>query len=194
MAASLFCYAGGGSAIGSPLSSTLGFIRIVSTEVLHKHWSEIRRVVERGQASSLYCSIASVDEDGAPTVTPIGTVFLGAAPSGFFFDRYTSDLGRNIAANGKICLLAVNSGKWFWLRSLMAGRFASPPGVRLYGTAGPLRKATPGELRQIENRIRSSRWLKGTQLIWSSFTHVRDLEFTSFRPVSYPVMMEHLWQ
>lgn len=166
----------------------------MSTEVLYKHWSEIRRVVERGQSSSLYCSIASVSEDGAPTITPIGTVFLGSEPSGFFFDRYTSDLGKNIDANGKICLLAVNSGKWFWLRSFLSGRFASPPGVRLYGTAGPLREATSDELSQIESRIRSSKWLKGTQLIWSSFTHVRDLEFTSFRPVTYPVMMERLWQ
>lgn len=167
---------------------------MVTIEVLHKHWPDIRRVVERGQASSLYCSIASVGDDGTPTVTPIGTVFLGSKPGGFFFDRYTSDLGKNINANGKICLLAVNSGKLFWLRSFLLGRFTSPPGVRLYGTAGPLRKATSEELGQIENRIRSAKWLKGTQLIWSSFTHVRDLEFTSFRPVSYPAMMEHLWQ
>jgi uncharacterized protein len=169
-------------------------IKIMNTEAIHKHWSDIRSVVERGQTSSLYCSIASVSNDGMPTITPIGTVFLGLNANGFFFDRYTSDLGRNINANGRICLLAVNSGKLFWLRSFLLGRFTSPPGVRLYGTAGPLREATPGELKQIESRVRSLKWLKGTQLIWSSFTHVRDLEFTSFRPVNYPVMMEHLWQ
>ncbi len=169
-------------------------IKIMSTEALLKHWPEIRRVVERGQFSSLYCSIASVGEDGTPTVTPIGTVFLGSEPSGFFFDRYTSDLGKNIDANGRICLLAVNSGKFFWLKSFLLGQFRSPPGVRLYGTAGPLREATPSELGQIESRVRSTKWLRGNRLIWSSFTHVRDLEFTSFRPVSYPAMMEHLWQ
>ena len=166
----------------------------MSLDALFKHWPEVRRVVARGQASSLHCAIATVSEDGAPTVTPIGAVFLGAGPRGFFFDRYTSELGRNIDANGKVCLLAVHSGKWFWLRSFFSGRFTSPPGVRLYGTAGPLRAATPDELRQIEERVRSSTWLKGSQLIWSSFTHVRDLEFTSFRPVSSPVRMERLWQ
>ena len=166
----------------------------MSTQSLQKHWPEIRRVVERGQASSLYCSIASVGEDGMPTVAPIGTVFLGSGPHGIFFDRYTSELSKNIDTNGKVCLLAVNSAKWFWLKSFLLGRFVSPPGVRLYGTAGPLREATRDELAKIEERVRSTKWLKGTQLIWSSFTHVRDLEFTSFRPVSYPAMMERLWQ
>jgi hypothetical protein len=172
----------------------LGVIKAMSTESITKHWPEIRRVVERGQASSLYCSIASVGEDGAPSVTPIGTVFLGPNATGFFFDRYTSALGRNINANGKVCLLAVNSGKLFWLWSFLVGRFASPPGVRLYGTAGPLREATPAERAQIERQVRSARWLKGARLLWSSFTHVRDLQFTSFRPVNYPAMMERLWQ
>lgn len=161
---------------------------------IEERWPEIRRVVMRGQVSSLYCSIASVSEDGVPSVTPIGTVFLRDYPSGFFFDRYTSVLGKNIDANGKVCLLAVNSGKAFWLRSFLLGRFVSPPGVRLYGTAGPLREASSAELDQIEKRVRPTRWLKGSRLIWSSFTHVRDIQFTSYRPVTYPAMMEHLWQ
>ena len=161
---------------------------------IETHWPEIRRVVEHGQASSLYCAIASVGEGGEPTVTPVGTVFLRPDLSGFLFDQYTSALGRNIDANGKVCLLAVNSGKAYWLRSFLMGRFVSPPGVRLYGTASQLRAASPDELGQIERRVRPTRWLKGSRLLWSSFTHVRDIKFTSFRPVSYPAMMEHLWQ
>ncbi len=166
----------------------------MSTTSIEEAWPEIRRVVLRGQASSLHCSIASVGERSVPTVTPIGTVFLGEYPSGFFFDRYTSALGKNIDANGKICLLAVNSSKAFWLHSFLLGRFTEPPGVRLYGTAGPLREATSAELSQIAKRVRSTKWLKGSRLIWSSFTHVRNLRFTSFRPVTYPSMTEHLWQ
>jgi uncharacterized protein len=166
----------------------------MSDHALHKHWPQIRSIVERGQASSLYCSIASVSGDGTPTVTPIGTVFLNSSASGFFFDRYTSELSKNIDANGKVCLLAVNSSKLFWLKSLLTGRFATAPGVRLYGSAGPLREATPNELAQIERRLRSIKRLKGSQLIWSSFTHVRDLNFSTFRPVIYPHMTEGLWE
>jgi uncharacterized protein len=165
----------------------------MNTASIDVAWPEIRRAVLRGQSSSLHCSIASIGEDGVPTVTPIGTVFLHDHPGGFFFDRYTSTLSRNLDASSKICLMAVNSERFFWLRSLFLGRFTAPPGVRLYGAAGPLREATPAEREQIEQRVRATKWLKGSRLIWSSFTHVRDLEFTSFRPVTYPAMMERLW-
>jgi uncharacterized protein len=166
----------------------------VTNEALIRHWPEIQRVVEIGQRSSLYCSIATVGADGVPNVTPIGTVFLNPTPGGFFFDRYTSTLAASLDSNNGICLLAVDSRKIFWLRSLLLGRFRSPPGVRLYGTAGPLRPATESELQRIEARVQSAKRLKGGRLLWSSFTHVREFTFSSFRPVSYPVMMEGLWQ
>ncbi|MDF3833652.1 pyridoxamine 5'-phosphate oxidase family protein [Cupriavidus basilensis] len=157
-------------------------------------WPTIRDVIERGQRSSLYCALASVGADGMPTVTPIGTVFPRADQTAFFFDRYTSTLAANLAHSDRVCLMAVDSGKGFWFRSLLAGRFRQPPGVRLYGTVGPLRPATQAELQQIEARVKGSRWLKGTRMLWSSFTHVRDIRFTAFRPVAYPVMMDGLWE
>ena len=160
---------------------------------LEASWSAICEVVSSGQASSLYCAIATVGEDGQPNVTPIGTVFLRANQTGFFFDRYTSVLSSNLSTNNRICLLAVNSGKAYWFRSLLVGQFKSPPGVRLYGTASAMRQATPEELSQVESRVRKSRWLRGARMLWSDFEYVRDLDFTSFRPVSYPVMMHGLW-
>ncbi len=161
---------------------------------LAEHWPEIQALFARAQASSLHCSLASVSADGVPNVAPIGTVFLRDNSSGFYFDQYTNALAENIQANGRVCVMAVNSSKFYWLRSLLSGRFVSPPGVRLYGTAGPLREATSEELALVRARVSSTRWLKGNRLLWSNFTHVRDLGFSSFRPVVYPVMMEHLWR
>ncbi|MGB4765844.1 MAG: pyridoxamine 5'-phosphate oxidase family protein [Rugosibacter sp.] len=160
---------------------------------IEEHWSEIKLVVARGQMSTIYCSIASIAPDSTPNVTPIGTVFLRDDLSGYYFDHYTSALAKNIDANPNVCVMAVNAGRWFWLKSFWLGRFVSPPGVRLYGKAGPLREATPEEIRLIENRVRPTKWLKGSRLLWSGFTHVRDINFTSFRPITYPRMMEGLW-
>lgn len=89
--------------------------------------------------------------------------------------------------------VTVNAGLMFWLKALLAGRFSSPPGVRLSGKAGPLREATAQEVKDREHRVRRTKWLKGSRLLWTNFTHVREVTFTSFRPVIYPVMMEHLW-
>jgi len=160
---------------------------------IENQWKKIKWVVEQGQASTFYCSIASIAEDGTPNVTPIGTVFLNDDPSGYFFDHYAAALPQNIDRNPNVCLMAVNAGKWFWLKSFLFGQFVAPPGVRLFGTAGPKRQATPEEIRLIETRVKPSKWLKGAQLLWSDFSHVRDIKFNSYRPVTYPKMMSGLW-
>ena len=160
---------------------------------LDENWKKIKSVVEAGQSSSIYCSIASISEDGVPNVTPIGTVFLNDDPSGYYFDHYAAALSQNIDRNPNICLMAVNAGKWFWFKSFLGGQFVAPPGVRLYGTAGPRREASAEEIRLIEARVKPTKWLKGAQLLWSDFSHVRDIKFTSYRPVVYPKMMEGLW-
>jgi len=161
---------------------------------LANHWNDITRVIRSSQRSSLHCSIATVDDQGMPNVTPIGTVFLRDNYTGYFFDTYTSKMAANLEHNSQVCLSAVNTKTSFWLKSLFKGQFLSPPGVRLYGTVGPLRKATESEIAAVNKRIKPLSWSKGSKLIWSSFTHVRDIEFTDFRPVQYPKMMEHLWK
>jgi hypothetical protein len=160
---------------------------------IEREWHRIREVVARGQRSIVHCAIGSIGQDGMPNVTPVGTVFLRDDLSGYYFDQYASGLGRNIDANPRVCVMAVDGGRLFWMRSLFTGRFALPPGVRLYGTAGPRRAASDEELRLIQERTRPTQWLRGSRLLWSDFTHVRDIAFTGFRPVLYPKMMDGMW-
>ena len=161
---------------------------------LDGHWNQVREIVARGKRSTMHAAIAAVDADGAPHVTPVGTVFLREDHTGFYFDQYTEALARNVDADPRICLMAVDTSRMFWLRSLVAGRFAAPPGVRLYGTVGARRPATDDELELVGKSVRATQWSKGGKLLWSDFSHVRDIAFTGFRPVRYPVMMSHLWR
>ena len=160
---------------------------------LKHHWPEIQRVLQRGQASTMYCSLATINVDGTPNVTPVGTVFLRDDCTGYYFDHYATTLATNLDANPNVCVMAVNANRLFWLWSFVLGRFTSPPGIRLYGKAQPRRAASSEETAAIEAKVRPTKWLKGNRLLWSNFTHVRDIEFTSFRPVSYPVMTQGLW-
>ncbi len=75
---------------------------------------------------------------------------------------------------------------------MLTGKFPSFPGVRLYGTAGERRQATPEELRRLQERKGFASRLKGGKLIWSDLTIVRDIHISSARPIKYPKMMEHL--
>ncbi len=162
-------------------------------ENIIEKWPLIKSVVEKGQASTIYCSIASINADGTPNVTPIGTVFLTDKQSGYYFDHYSNALAKNLDANPNVCLMAVNAGFWFWLRSFLIGRFVSPPGVRLYGTVGALRPATAQEIKKMKRRVLPTKWLKGSRMLWTDFTHVRDIQFTRYRPITYPKMMDGLW-
>ena len=162
--------------------------------LIKAHWEDIRRVVAHGQRSTIYCSMGSINPDGSTHVTPIGTVFLRGDGTGFYFDAHTEALARNLDIDPRVCLMAVDARRWVWFRSFLQGRFAAPPGVRLNGTVSALRAATPDELQGIARRIRPTRWLKGNRLLWSSFTHVRDITFTSFRSVTYPRMVDGLWR
>ncbi|MGV0807664.1 pyridoxamine 5'-phosphate oxidase family protein [Mycolicibacterium setense] len=157
-------------------------------------WAAIRDVVGRAKKSTMHCAIASIAPDGGPHITPVGTIFLREDHTGFYFDEYTSALARNVDHDPRVCVMAVDSGRLFWLRSLLTGRFIAPPAVRLYGTVGALRPATSPELEQVRQSVRATQRLKGGKMLWSGFSQVRDITFTGFRPVRYPVMMGHLWQ
>lgn len=160
-------------------------------EELARRWPLIREVAERGRRSTGHVAIASVAADGSPTITPIGTVFLRDDCTGFYFDQYTERLAENLDTNPKVCLMVVDGGTVFWLRSLLTGRFRfrKAIGVRLFGTAGPCRPATSDELNEVHKRVRLMRATRGGRTLWSDFSHVRDLTFTEFRLVQYPVMM-----
>ncbi|MGV9664616.1 pyridoxamine 5'-phosphate oxidase family protein [Nocardia niigatensis] len=91
---------------------------------LEQNWDRVRDTVSRAG----HCAIASVDADGSPHVTPIGTVFLRDTATGFYFDQYTEALACNLDTDSRVCLMAVDSGPLFWFRSLLTARFPPRPG------------------------------------------------------------------
>ncbi|KJV46247.1 pyridoxamine 5'-phosphate oxidase [Acinetobacter indicus] len=153
-------------------------------------WGQIRHVVAQAQRASMHCSIASVSSEGIPNITPIGTLFLNdTSPTGFFFDTYSATLQQHLKYNAQACIQAVNSSRVFWLKSMMSGQFRTYPGVRLYAEIGELRPATAGEMHQVRRRIAPLKWSRGSKLIWSDFTQVREVHIHAFRWVEYPSMM-----
>lgn len=120
-------------------------------------WKQIQKIFEKAFRSSLHYSIATINEDGTPHVTPIGSLILLDGNKGVYFEYFTRKMPSNFKVNQNVCVLAVNSGKWFWLKSLLRGRFGEPPAVRIKGTVGIKRKVSDEEkARRISRNDRFS--------------------------------------
>jgi len=142
-------------------------------------WPAIRAHFNKSVRSSLHVSIASVAKDGNPTVTPIGSLFLNNGQKGFYFERYTSNLPLNGKHNKRVCVLAVNSNLWFWIRSLLKSKFKKQPAIKLYGTLGDRREATEIELSRLKKRTKFFKISKkGYDYLWGDMKHVREISFT----------------
>lgn len=159
---------------------------------LVENWSDIQAVFESSIRSSKHAAIATVDAKGCPTITPIGFTFLNDDQTAYYFETHSEAMPVNLESNKNVCLLLVNSSTFFWAKSFFKGKFSSYPGIRLYGTAGERRQASPEELTRLKKRMGAAALLKGRHLIWADLTTVRDVQITSVRPIKYPKMMEHL--
>lgn len=151
---------------------------------LEKNWPAIRTLVQDASRSSFHCAFSTVDADGSPHITPIGSLILRDDCTGYYFEEYTRRMPVHFAHNRRVCILAVHSGFAFFLKSLIRGRFSRYPGVRLYGQAGERRPATDEEIATWQKRVRMARGTKGYELLWKNLRMVRDIRFDSFDPVT----------
>ena len=140
-------------------------------------WKNIKIHFSKSFASSLHVSIGSVDANNNPTVTPIGSLFLNNNQTGFYFEKFPSKLPVHAEQNNNVCVLAVNSGRWFWVQSLFKVAFNQYPAVKLYGTLGKRRKATKKEVSRLARRMRLTKRLKGHQYLWNDMEIVREITF-----------------
>ena len=156
------------------------------------HWHIVEKVFKKSFASSFHYSIASVDENCKPHVTPIGSLILGKPGHAIYFEEFTCQLKKNIDKNKNISVLAVNSNKWFWFKSLILGRFSEQPAIRLSGEAGQLREATPTEVNLWHKRVKSVSFTKGHKIMWQRMGMVREIKFSTIHPVNISTMTNNI--
>ena len=157
-----------------------------------KHWITNKSHFRTCIRQNIHVAIASVDSNNVPTVTPIGSLFLNDNQTGFYFEKFAAKLNQNAAYNPNVCILAVNTGKWFWIKALFKGRFISHPAIKLYGKLGTKRDATPIEYRAFQRRVRSTKKLKGHQYLWTDMVQVREIQFTKVEQINLGKMTKNL--
>jgi len=155
---------------------------------IEKNWSAIRHHFNKSYASNFHVSIASVNTANEPNVTPIGSFFLNDNQAGFYFEKFPTNLPSDAKGNPNICVLAVNSNRWFWLKSLFRGKFNQPPAIKLFGQLGEKRTATKKEMRRLERRMRLTKGLKGHSYLWQDMKHIREVSFTKVQSINLGAM------
>ncbi len=147
-------------------------------------WLKIRKHFNTCFRSNFFVSIASVDSENNPTVTPIGSLFLNDDQTGFYFEKFPSKLPDHARNNPKVCLLGVNSGRLFWVKALFRGKFSDHPAIKLYGELGQRRKATDKEIDRLNRRMQITRGLKGNTFLWKKMEFVREIRFTKAEKIN----------
>lgn len=143
-----------------------------------KNWVDIKKHFAKSFKTNFHVAIASIDNENNPTVTPIGTLFLNDNQTGFYFEKFPTKLPTNAKTNKQICILAVKSNTWFWLKSLFNGYFKNNPAIKLYGNLGEKREASKNEIARLNRRMKTTRILKGNKYLWNDMKFVRDITFT----------------
>lgn len=148
-------------------------------------WRDLRRLFASTFSSSLHFSVASVDMDGAPWVTPVGSILLGESGRATYFEMYSHRMGARLAHDPRVSILAVDSGKRLWLGAFARSRFARLPAIRLRGRAHPETRApTDEEKRRMLRRVGRFRRLPGGRRLWPSLDcGVRDIDIDVVDPV-----------
>ena len=145
---------------------------------LQQDWSTIKNVFRRSRRAGLHYAFSTINQDGTPNVTPIGSLLLNSnKPGGFYFDVYNHMLGLNLERNPNVAILAVDSRKHYWISSALKGKFKTPPALRLIGSVD-----SPRPVTQSEKQI----WLKemtfirrlGKKRFIKQLNTVRDIHFS----------------
>ena len=157
------------------------------------NWEEVKCLFKESFKSSFHYAIATVTDNGEPHVTPVGSLILGRPGHGLYFEKFPQQLPRNFENNKHICVLAVNSGRWFWLKTLVKGKAATPPAVRLHGVVGDLREATDTEIGLWQKRVKRVSFSKGHAMMWRSMSMVRDIKFTRIESVQIGELTRDTW-
>jgi uncharacterized protein len=137
-----------------------------------------------------YCAFSTVNEDGSPRVAPYTSLILGENKQGFYFDELSHSTSSNLKRDQRICVLIVKNNKWFWIKTVVFGRFDHPPGIRLMGKVGKKREATKQEIDAFKKPLRPLKFFKGYGPIWGFMKHGREIHFDAFETVKCRTLTE----
>ncbi len=160
------------------------------TKITDEQWKKIKKLFSDARFNFVrlavrYYSIATVNKDGIPHVSPFGSVILTGKNKGIYFEGFSAILAENLKENKHVCIMAVNTTKRFIFKAFLRGKLLSPLAIRLNGIVSEKREATPEEKKVL--KLFFPKWIqgfKGPNLLLGKIRYVRDINFTSFENIN----------
>lgn len=157
-------------------------------KITDKNWAQIQKfwgstTQVTASPNMPYCVFATTDENGLPRIAPYSTLILGDNNKGFYFDEFSGKLSKNIDRNPKVSVLLLKNSKWFWIKTVLFGKFDHAPAIRLTGIVGKKRSATSHEINRLKKPLSPLKFFKGYHPLWGVMKEGRDVYFESFEPV-----------
>jgi len=149
-----------------------------------KDLRSLRRHFNQSVSSSFHVSIATVNPDGSPWVTPIGSFLITRDGVGIYFEMFANQMTKNFQENNQVVIMGVNSGFWFWFKSIIRGKFHHSPALRLVGNVGPLRKPSEEEIKIISKRFDKFKGTHGHKIMWSKIGNIREIQINRVASVN----------
>ena len=147
-------------------------------------WQKVREFVH---TRTMFCSVAVVDE-GKLRTFPIGSLRIKPDGRATYFELFA----RPVPEGAEVSFLAVDMSLWFWLKSLVLGRFLHPPALRMYGTLGKRRACTEAEKQGWQHQVRWLLKTRGGSALWAKPGPIRELQFKEVEAVRLGKMTSHL--
>ena len=162
---------------------------------INNDWDIIVSVFKRAQNTGLCHHFSTVNEDGTPNITPIGSLVLNlGSPGGYYFDVFNRTLSENLDRNPNVAILAVDSRKLFWLKSVFARKFKTPPAIRLIGKVGSRRPALAEEITRSLQEIQPLKRLGASKKLGKGLKNLRQIEFTRVDVLNIGAMTNKPWR
>lgn len=153
-------------------------------------WEAVSRLVNSAFQTSLHVSVSSIGADGAPVVTPIGSLFLLEPGRACYLELTATGLGRRLDADPRVSILVVDSGRLLWVRALLTRRFVRLPAVRLVGRAETgTRPATEVDWARFAHRVGALWHLPGGRKLWRRRGSVREVRIEGIEAVGLGALM-----
>ena len=164
----------------------------LAMKIEQAHWDQLKPLAGRVIGSSLHFAISTINPDGTPHVTPIGSLILTDPGKAYFFRGIHTKVTEEPGQRQSGCC----SGRDIEFSPMAAiphnGSFQVSTRVSAAWQGRRASRIDAGRKSRWRRRVRLLKWTRGNDVLWGNLETVRELHFHSVAAVEMGRMTANL--